>query len=137
MALLRARELTKTFGSVRALDGVSFEIGEGITGLLGSNGAGKSTSLKLFLGLIDPDAGSAEVLGQDARSSPEFRARIGYAPEHDCLPRGRVRGRVPRVHGARSAACRGPPPGCAHPTCSATSACSRSATGRWGRTRPG
>jgi ABC-2 type transport system ATP-binding protein len=87
MALLQARELTKTFGSVRALDAVSFEIDEGITGLLGSNGAGKSTSLKLFLGLIDPDSGTAEVLGRDARSSPEVRARVGYAPEHDCLPR--------------------------------------------------
>jgi ABC-2 type transport system ATP-binding protein len=87
MALLRARELTKTFGSVRALDAVSFEIDEGITGLLGSNGAGKSTSLKLFLGLLEPDAGSAEVLGQDPRTSPEYRARVGYAPEHDCLPR--------------------------------------------------
>ena len=54
MALLRAHELTKTFGSVRALDAVSFEIEEGITGLFGSNGAGKSTALKLFLGLLDP-----------------------------------------------------------------------------------
>jgi ABC-2 type transport system ATP-binding protein len=87
MALIRAKELTKTFGSVRALDAVSFEIGEGITGLLGSNGAGKSTTLKLFLGLLDPDGGSAEVLGQDTRASPEYRTRVGYAPEHDCLPR--------------------------------------------------
>ena len=88
MALLRTRDLTKSYGSVRALDGVSFELNEGITGLLGSNGAGKTTSLKLFMGLIDPDAGSVEVLGHDTRASPEFRARIGYAPEHDCLPAG-------------------------------------------------
>jgi ABC-2 type transport system ATP-binding protein len=88
MALLHARDLTKTYGSVRALDGVTFEIGEGITGLLGSNGAGKTTSLKVFLGLLAPDGGSAEVLGQDPRVSPEVRTRIGYGPEHDCLPGG-------------------------------------------------
>jgi ABC-2 type transport system ATP-binding protein len=86
--LLQARNLSKRYGPVRALDDVSFEIGEGITGLLGSNGAGKTTSLKLFIGLIDPDAGSVEVLGTDTRASPEYRARIGYAPEHDCLPGG-------------------------------------------------
>ena len=87
MPLVAARGLTKTFGSVRALDGVSFEIDDGITGLLGSNGAGKTTSLKLCMGLLLPDDGSVEVLGQDPRRSPEYRARVGYAPEHDCLPR--------------------------------------------------
>src|SRR5262245_54944002 len=79
--LLRARNLSKHYGSVRALDDASFEIGEGITGLLGSNGAGKTTSLKLFIGLIEPDGGSVEVLGSDTRGSPEFRTRVGYAPE--------------------------------------------------------
>ena len=78
MALLRAHELTKTFGSVRALDGVSFEIDEGITGLLGSNGAGKSTSLKLFLGLLDPDSGTAE----GSRSSePQRSSRTNGSSE--------------------------------------------------------
>ncbi len=84
--LLRAVDLTKSYGPIRALDGVCFEVEAGITGLLGSNGAGKSTSLKLFLGLITPDSGSAEFLGTDVRRSPEVRTRIGYAPEHDCLP---------------------------------------------------
>ena len=86
MALLRALNLTKNFGSTRALDEVTFEITEGITGLLGSNGAGKTTSLKLFLGLLRPDGGSAEVLGENPLASPDVRMRIGYAPERDCLP---------------------------------------------------
>jgi ABC-2 type transport system ATP-binding protein len=86
MALLRALNLTKNFGSTRALDEVTFEITEGITGLLGSNGAGKTTSLKLFLGLLRPDGGSAEVLGENPLASPDVRTRIGYAPERDCLP---------------------------------------------------
>jgi len=88
--LLRLRDVSKRFGSVVALDQVSFEVGGGITGLLGSNGAGKSTSLKLFVGLLEPDSGTVEVLGSDTRGSAEFRSRIGYAPEHDCLPRGVV-----------------------------------------------
>ncbi len=87
MALIRADVLSKSFGSVRALDGASFEIGEGVTGLLGSNGAGKTTSLKLFLGMLRPDGGSVEVLGVDPGGSPDYRTRIGYSPEHDCLPR--------------------------------------------------
>ena len=88
MQLVRVSGVTKSFGSVRALDGASFEIGEGVTGLLGSNGAGKTTSLKILIGLIDPDAGSVEVLGHDTRGSVEYRTRIGYSPEHDCLPPG-------------------------------------------------
>jgi ABC-2 type transport system ATP-binding protein len=86
--LLRLRNVSKRFGSVLALDDASYEVDEGITGLLGSNGAGKTTSLKLFIGLLDPDSGGVEALGSDVRGSTEYRSRIGYAPEHDCLPRG-------------------------------------------------
>jgi len=84
--LLAARDLRKSYGGVIALDGIDFEVNEGVTGLLGANGAGKSTAIKLFLGLINPTSGSAEVLGEDAASSVEIRARLGYMPEHDCLP---------------------------------------------------
>ena len=78
--------LTKHYGSVIALDGINLNIGKGITGLLGPNGAGKSTAIKLFLGLIKPTAGSAQVLGARPYESVEIRARLGYMPEHDCLP---------------------------------------------------
>lgn len=84
--LLKARNLTKRYRDVVALDGVDFEVTEGVTGLLGANGAGKSTAIKLFLGLIAPTGGVAEVLGEDASESVEVRARLGYMPEHDCLP---------------------------------------------------
>ncbi|MEE8421698.1 MAG: ABC transporter ATP-binding protein [Dehalococcoidia bacterium] len=85
-ALLSARDLKKHFGSVRALDGVTFDIEEGVTGLLGANGAGKSTTLKLFLGLLRPDSGSADFLAVDGGDPVMARQRIGYMPEHDCLP---------------------------------------------------
>ena len=84
--LLAVERLTKQYKSVRALDDVSFSITDGITGILGENGAGKSTAIKILLGLLKPTSGSATVLGQDASRSIAVRARIGYMPEHDCLP---------------------------------------------------
>jgi ABC-2 type transport system ATP-binding protein len=84
--LLRAEGLTKRYGKVLALDGVDFEIQSTVTGVLGPNGAGKSTAIKLFLGLTEPTAGRAVVLGRVASSAPEVRSRLGYMPEHDCLP---------------------------------------------------
>ena len=84
--LLRAEGLTKRYGKVLALDHVDFEIQSAVTGLLGPNGAGKSTAIKLFLGLIEPTEGRAEALGQVASSAVEVRSRLGYMPEHDCLP---------------------------------------------------
>ena len=84
--LLRAEKLSKRYGSITALEDVTFEIGTTVTGLLGPNGAGKSTAIKLFLGLTEPTSGRAEVLGQDAASDEQVRARLGYMPEHDCLP---------------------------------------------------
>ena len=84
--LLEAKSLTKHYGRIIALDSVDFEVQEGITGLLGPNGAGKSTAIKLFLGLLKPTSGSAEVLGELPYESVDIRARLGYMPEHDCLP---------------------------------------------------
>lgn len=84
--LLEAKNLTKRYSNTVALDSVNFQVRQGITGLLGPNGAGKSTAIKLFLGLIKPTAGSAEVAGQRTYESVEARARVGYMPEHECLP---------------------------------------------------
>ena len=84
--LLEARGLTKRYGTIVALDSVDFQVSEGITGLLGPNGAGKSTAIKLFLGLLKPTDGAAEVMGRKTYESVESRARIGYMPEHECLP---------------------------------------------------
>ena len=85
-ALIEARSLTKNYGAVLALDSINLEVHEGITGLLGPNGAGKSTAIKLFLGLLQPTSGAATVLGEESHRSVSVRSRLGYMPEHDCLP---------------------------------------------------
>ena len=84
--LLAVEHLSKRYGTVVALDDVSFAITDGITGILGENGAGKSTAIKILLGLLPPTSGSARILGENATESVAVRARVGYMPEHDCLP---------------------------------------------------
>jgi ABC-2 type transport system ATP-binding protein len=70
-----------------ALAGLDAEIGTGITGLLGSNGAGKTTFISLALGLRSRDGGELLVLGRDpATAGIDVRSRIGYSPEHHDLP---------------------------------------------------
>jgi ABC-2 type transport system ATP-binding protein len=85
-AVLSVEHLTKHYGDVQALNDVSFEISEGITGILGENGAGKSTAIKILLGLVAPTSGTATVMGESASEQVSARARLGYMPEHDCLP---------------------------------------------------
>ncbi len=78
--VLAVRDVRKSFGSVRAVDGVSFTVRRGtITGLLGRNGAGKTTTIRMITGIFMPDSGSIEWLG-DADGRP-FSDRIGYLPE--------------------------------------------------------
>jgi ABC-2 type transport system ATP-binding protein len=81
---IRMENLTRTFGSVRAVDGISLEVPAGtIFGYLGPNGAGKTTTLHLLLGLLEPTAGRAEVLGYDTQTqADEVRAHIGALLEH-------------------------------------------------------
>ncbi|WP_249423931.1 ABC transporter ATP-binding protein [Nocardioides coralli] len=85
--MIRTAGLTMRFGRVTALDDLSVDVGPGITGLVGANGAGKSTLLKILLGLLPATTGSASVLGLDvATDGAAIRTRVGYMPEHDCLP---------------------------------------------------
>jgi len=87
VALIETRALTKQYPRVRALDTLSVDVEPGIVGLVGANGAGKSTLIKILLGLLPPTSGEVRVLGLDpARDSEAIRARVGYMPEHDCLP---------------------------------------------------
>jgi ABC-2 type transport system ATP-binding protein len=88
MPLIQSRALTKRYGQhVTALDNLTLDVEPGIIGLVGANGAGKSTFLKILLGLLDPTSGSASVLGMDVtRQGPQIRQYVGYLPEHDCLP---------------------------------------------------
>ncbi len=70
-----------------ALDELTLDLEPGIIGLVGANGAGKSTLIKLLLGLLEPTAGTARVIGLDVRhNGPRSARRVGYMPEHDCLP---------------------------------------------------
>jgi ABC-2 type transport system ATP-binding protein len=78
--------VTKTYGSIRALDNLSMSIPTGAIGLLGPNGSGKTTMIRTLLGLIPVDSGSGEVLGMDFRRRQlDIRRQVGFAPEDECL----------------------------------------------------
>jgi ABC-2 type transport system ATP-binding protein len=84
--VLSIRDVTKTFGPVRAVDELSFDVGRGtITGLLGRNGAGKTTTLRMINGIFLPDSGTIELFGTADASA--VRDRIGYLPEERGLYR--------------------------------------------------
>ncbi|GAA2181252.1 ABC transporter ATP-binding protein [Brooklawnia cerclae] len=75
-------DLVKTFGSVRALDGLDLEVPTGVIhGYLGPNGAGKSTTIRVLLGLLRADSGTARLLGGDPwAQAPELHRRLAYVP---------------------------------------------------------
>ena len=82
--LVRVRNLRKSYGSIRALDGISFEVSGGdILGFLGPNGAGKTTAMKLITGFLEPDGGTVVVAGHDVGRDPlAAQRRLGYLPEN-------------------------------------------------------
>jgi ABC-2 type transport system ATP-binding protein len=77
--IIRVTDLRKTYGSLTAVDGVSFEVGEGeVFGILGPNGAGKTTTLEMIEGMRPIDSGTATIDGVDVRSNPRgVKRRIG------------------------------------------------------------
>lgn len=79
-AVLVAEDLTRRFGDFTAVDRVSFQVRRGeVFGFLGSNGGGKSTTIRMFCGLLAPTEGTARVAGLDIQTQAEaVRARIGY-----------------------------------------------------------
>jgi len=83
--VLSLHEVVKHYGSVKAVDGVSFEVNAGkITGLLGRNGAGKTTTLRMITGVLRPDRGRVELFGAAVEGA---RDRLGYLPEERGLYR--------------------------------------------------
>ena len=81
--MIRVVGLQKRFGSVTAVDGISFTAPDGaVTGLLGPNGAGKTTALRMIYGLMEPDTGRIEIDGQDLRDDRlGAQARLGVLPD--------------------------------------------------------
>ena len=84
---IEVRELTRRFGSFTAVDAITFHVNSGeVFGFLGANGAGKSTAIKMLIGLLAPTSGQATVAGFDViRQAEEVRRRIGYMSQRFSL----------------------------------------------------
>ncbi len=87
MSLVRLQNISKSFGDVCAVDGVSFSIGRGeVVGFLGPNGAGKTTTMRMIVQALEPDSGVIEIDGMSIADAPlESKRRIGYLPETNPL----------------------------------------------------
>jgi ABC-2 type transport system ATP-binding protein len=82
-ALIEADGLRKSFGALRAVDGISLSVKAGeVLGFLGPNGAGKSTTMKMLTGFLEPDSGTARIAGFDVGTHPRAaKTKLGYLPE--------------------------------------------------------
>lgn len=76
------------YGSVQAIKSVSFELTSGLTGLVGRNGAGKTTMMRLALGILVPTRGQVRLFDRDPARDPAWRLRVGYLPQTFEPPRG-------------------------------------------------
>ncbi len=82
-SIISIKDLKMNFGDKRVLNGINLEIQRGqIIGYIGTNGAGKSTTIKIMLGIIEGYTGQVKILGQDiSNGSVEYKKKIGYVPE--------------------------------------------------------
>jgi len=81
--MIELQNVSRWYGQVIGMNDVTCNIGPGVTALLGMNGAGKSTMMKLITGQIRPTTGSLRVFGEEPFGNPEAFRRIGYCPEID------------------------------------------------------
>ncbi len=93
--LIRVNSLSKSYGAIRAVDSISFEVRKGdVLAFLGPNGAGKTTAMKMITGFLEPDHGTVELCGHNVQEHPiQTRRNLGYLPENapaygDMTPRG-------------------------------------------------
>lgn len=78
-------DVSRWYGNVVAVNGISFDLGPGVTGLLGPNGAGKSTLLHMIAGLLRPSAGAVTVDGRATYGDPDVFRRVGLVPEREAV----------------------------------------------------
>ena len=99
---ISAEGLVKSFGDVRALDGVDLEAAPGtVLGMLGPNGAGKTTAVRVLTTLLEPDAGTAQVAGLDVvRDAAKLRTQIGLAGQYAAVDENLTGRREPGDGGA-------------------------------------
>jgi ABC-2 type transport system ATP-binding protein len=91
MSVIEVQGLTKRFGRVLAVDRLSFRVERGtVVGFLGSNGAGKTTALRMLLGLVRPDAGTATINGKSYHDLPEPLHQVGAVLEASSFHPGRT-----------------------------------------------
>ena len=80
--MIELRDITKTFGPFKALDGLTMTVPKGaVYGLVGPNGAGKSTTIRCMVGAYRPDSGEIFIDGGAVYENPALKARIGYIPD--------------------------------------------------------
>jgi ABC-2 type transport system ATP-binding protein len=99
--VIAVESLVKTFGSFRAVDGVSLEVAKGeIHGFLGPNGAGKTTTIRMIAGLLKPSAGRVTIAGRDLAREPEAAKReLGFIPDRPFLYEKLTAAEFLRFHG--------------------------------------